>query len=151
MKNSDESIEVLAESLWQLWRLWSERSQTPERLSAEQYWVLRTLEQEVEISVSGLAQRRGVSPSAISMATRRMEAQGWVARRRPSENQRQVLVRITERGRELWIKVSWERQRVLRTLLRTLSAEEQQTLMRIARKMRGVLQTDDSQPVPEVP
>jgi DNA-binding MarR family transcriptional regulator len=149
--NSDESIEVLAETLWQLWRLWSERSNTPEKLSPEQYWVLRTLEREVEMSVSGLAQLRGVTPSAISIATRRMESAGWVARRRPAENQRQVLVQLTERGRELWLRVSTERQRVLRMLLRTLSPDEQETLLRIAHKMRGLLQPDDGDPMPTVP
>jgi DNA-binding MarR family transcriptional regulator len=149
--NSDESIEALAETLWQLWRLWSERSNTPEKLSPEQYWVLRTLEREVEMSVSGLAQLRGVTPSAISIATRRMESAGWVARRRPAENQRQVLVQLTERGRELWLRVSTERQRVLRMLLRTLSPDEQETLLRIAHKMRGLLQPDDGDPMPTVP
>ncbi|PSR20836.1 MAG: hypothetical protein C7B45_13180 [Sulfobacillus acidophilus] len=149
--NSDESVEVLAENLWHLWRLWSERSNMPEKLSPEQYWILRTLERETEMSISGLAKLRGVTPSAISIAARRMESAGWVTRRRPNQNQRQVLVQLTERGHALWLLVSMERQRVLRTLLRTLSPDEQQTLLRITHKMRGLLQPPDSNAASKVP
>lgn len=144
MENSEELVEALAESLWQLWRLWNERSNSPERLSAEQYWVLRTLERESGMTVSGLAALRGVTRAAMTIATQRMQASGWVERLRSADDQRQVIVRLTESGRSLWLKVSRERQRVLRSLLRTLSADEQDTLARVARKMRELF--DEQRP-----
>jgi DNA-binding MarR family transcriptional regulator len=139
MDNSADLVEALAENLWQVWRLWSERSNTPEKLSAEQYWVLRILERESSMTVSGLAARRGVTRAAMSIATQRMESAGWVERVHSTEDQRQVLVGLTQKGRQLWLAVSRERQRVLRALLRSISPEEQETLHRIAAKMRGML------------
>lgn len=147
MDKSEELVEALAENLWQLWRLWSERSNTPEKLSAEQYWVLRALERNTELSVTGLARLRGVTPAAMSIATQRMEAMGWVDRVHPPDDQRQVMVRLTDDGRDLWLRVSRERQRVLRALLRTISPEEQEALYRIALKMRGLF---DPARAPEV-
>ena len=137
--NSDDFVETLAEDLWQMWRIWSERSNTQDRITAEQYWILRILEREASMTVSGLAKRRGVTPAAMTAATRRLEALGWVSRVRPPENQRKVLVALSDAGREVWMRVSTQRRRVLAHLLRAMTAEEQETLHRIANKMRTLL------------
>lgn len=135
----DDSIEVLADSLWQLWRVWSERSNTPEKLSAEQYWVLRALEREAPLTVSELARRRGITTAAMTIATQRLQSAGWVRRTR---DRRRVLIDLTGAGHGLWLRVSTERQQVLRALLRHISPEEQAVLSKVAMKMRGFLTQD---------
>lgn len=135
----EDLVDNLAEDLWQMWRIWSERSNTEDRVTAEQYWILRMLEREPSMTVSGLAKRRGVTPAAMTAATRRLEAMGWVLRARPPENQRTVLVALSDRGREVWLRVSTERRRVMAHLLRAMTPDEQETLYRIAQKMRSLL------------
>lgn len=146
--NPDDLVETLADDLWQMWRMWSERSYTGERITAEQYWILRMLERERSMTVSGLAKRRGVTPAAKTAATRRLEAMGWVSRVRPPENLRKVLVTLSDAGREVWLRVSTERRRVLAHLLRAMTPDEQDTLYRIARKMRTPLMPVDGLPAP---
>ncbi len=138
-ENPNDLVENLAEDLWQMWRIWSERSHTADRITAEQYWILRMLEREPSMTVSGLAKRRGVTPAAMTAATRRLEAMGWVHRVRPPENQRKVLVALSDMGREVWLRVSTERRRVMAHLLRAMTPDEQETLYRIAQKMRSLL------------
>ena len=151
-KTPDDGIDALADTLWQLWRLWSERSTTPKKFSAEQFWVLRPLERESALTVSALAERRGVTRPAMTIATQRMETAGWVARVRAPENHRHVVVTLTDSGRELWLRVSRERRRVLRELIRRITPEEQTILFRIAMKMRGLLDSElDSPPKEEMP
>jgi len=124
--------------LWHLWRTWSERSHRAIRLTAEQYWILRTIGRDIEKSVSELAVLRGVTPSAMTIATRRMEESGWITRTRPAHNQRLVVIRLSEDGHQQWIKLRAERRLVLQEMMRTLSDEEQAILNHLLRRMQNL-------------
>lgn len=136
------SLDDLTDQLWSLWRLWTEQAHAPGGLSPEQYWILRTLTRSPGLSVSQLASLRGVTPAAITAATRRMEAQGWLRRERPEDNQRVVRLSSTPAGTALLNRVREERRAWLVRLLAALSPEEQRAAARLAAKVLHHLGTE---------
>ena len=83
-----------------VWREW--RSASPVRRRAvtqEQYWVLKTLDEEGALRVKDLAARLGCTPGSASVAVKRMERDGLVERERSRKDERVVSVSLTRRGR----------------------------------------------------
>ncbi len=66
-----------------------------------QYLVLNLLWSEDGQTVGGLAQQLDLEPSTLTPLLKRLEAAGHVTRVRNPENERQVLVHVTETGRAL--------------------------------------------------
>ncbi len=66
-----------------------------------QYLVLSTLWEGEEQTVGAIAERLNLEPSTVTPAVKRLEAAGFVARRRSTTDERQVLVEATPKGRAL--------------------------------------------------
>ena len=66
-----------------------------------QYLVLATLYETGEQTVSGIGERLSLDPSTITPVLKRLEQGGFIIRRRNPDNERQVCVSITEKGRTL--------------------------------------------------
>lgn len=66
-----------------------------------QYLVLSTLWERDGLTISAIADRLALEPSTITPAVKRLEAAGFVARRRSTEDERQVQVHLTAKGSEL--------------------------------------------------
>lgn len=133
--DNDMRLEEISEGFWQVWRKWSETARQSVALSPEQYWILRTLARNGAHTVSALASMRGVTPSAMTIATRRMEDSGWITRTRPATNQRQVMIALSEDGHLLWKKMQTVRRTALQEMLQGLTKEEQDTLRYLLKKM----------------
>ncbi len=69
-----------------------------------QYLVLSTLWERDGLTISAIADRLALEPSTITPAVKRLEAAGFVARRRSADDERQVQVHLTARGSELHAK-----------------------------------------------
>ena len=69
-----------------------------------QYLVLSTLWERDGLTISAIADRLALEPSTITPAVKRLEAAGFVARRRSAEDERQVQVHLTAKGTELHAK-----------------------------------------------
>ncbi|KZE13452.1 MULTISPECIES: MarR family winged helix-turn-helix transcriptional regulator [Sphingomonas] len=68
-----------------------------------QFLVLLTLsDSEDGLTIGAIAERLSLEPSTITPLAKRMEAAGLVDRLRNPEDERQVLVRLTEAGRARW-------------------------------------------------
>ncbi|MCJ2088029.1 MarR family transcriptional regulator [Methylobacterium sp. E-005] len=81
-------------------------------LTYPQYLVMLALWQDGAMTVSGLAARLRLGPSAITPLVDRLEAAGFVARARTSD-QRVVLVALTDAGRRLEEEASKAQQDVV--------------------------------------
>lgn len=71
-----------------------------------QYLVLSTLWERDGLTISAVADRLALEPSTITPAVKRLEAAGFVARRRSTEDERQVRVHLTGKGRDLHARTS---------------------------------------------
>ncbi len=75
-------------------------------LTYPQYLVLMVLWENDGVSVSGLKDRLFLDYGTLTPLVKRLEAQGLLSRRRSPEDERQVLVHLTEQGRALREKAS---------------------------------------------
>jgi DNA-binding MarR family transcriptional regulator len=79
------------------------RGRSPHRagdLSATEIRALFQLEREAEVSAGSLAKHADVSPASMTAMLDHLDADGMVARRRSETDRRQVIVSLTDKGRE---------------------------------------------------
>ena len=70
-------------------------------LTYPQYLVLSTLWEEDRLAVSAIADRLALESSTITPLVKRLEAAGFLTRERNPEDERQVIVGLTAKGRSL--------------------------------------------------
>ncbi|MBK5567016.1 MarR family transcriptional regulator [Ensifer sp. 2YAB10] len=70
-------------------------------LTYPQYLVLLALWQQDEMTVKRIGEEIGLDSGTLSPLLKRLEAAGFVARQRDPSDERQVIVRLTEKGRDL--------------------------------------------------
>lgn len=68
-------------------------------LTYPQYLVLNVLWENDDQTITGIAQRLDLEPSTITPLVKRLELAGQVVRQRNPADERQVRVRLTDRGR----------------------------------------------------
>jgi len=73
----------------------------PLGLTYPQYLVFLVLWEGGEPSVSQIGDRLYLDSATLTPLLKRMEASGWIERRRSSVDERQVLIRLTDAGRRL--------------------------------------------------
>lgn len=66
-----------------------------------QYLVLSTLWERDGLTIGAIADRLALEPSTITPAVKRLEAGGFVSRKRNASDERQVEVHLTGKGRDL--------------------------------------------------
>lgn len=70
-------------------------------LTYPQYLVMLVLWEQDDVSVSALGERLFLDSGTLTPLLKRMEAAGWLARARSSQDERRVQVELTEAGRQL--------------------------------------------------
>lgn len=70
-------------------------------LTYPQYLVLNVLWREDSQTVGGIAEKLALEPSTLTPLLKRLEVAGFLGRVRNPDNERQVVVALTERGRQL--------------------------------------------------
>ncbi|RUV32744.1 MAG: MarR family transcriptional regulator [Mesorhizobium sp.] len=70
-------------------------------LTYPQYLVLNVLWREDKLTVGGIAERLALESSTLTPLLKRLEATGLLRRTRNLANERQVVVALTDKGREL--------------------------------------------------
>lgn len=70
-------------------------------LTYPQYLVLSTLWEQDALTVSGIANRLSLESSMITPLLKRLEAANFVIRTRNPDDERQVVVTLTDKGRSL--------------------------------------------------
>ena len=75
-------------------------------LTYPQYLVLSTLWEKDGLAVSAIADRLALEPSTITPLVKRLESAGFLTRERNPRDERQVIVRLTEKSRPLHDKTA---------------------------------------------
>ncbi len=73
----------------------------PLGLTYTQYLVLLVLWEEAPLSVSGICGRLRLDSGTVSPLLRKLEANGWITRTRAAEDERVVMIGLTDAGRAL--------------------------------------------------
>lgn len=69
-----------------------------------QYLVLTALSESDGLTIGAIADRLALEPSTITPLVKRLEQAGFVGRRRNADDERQVNVTLTEKGRGLYAR-----------------------------------------------
>ncbi len=129
----------LVEDLLALWRLLRINTHPVRRgeITPEQYWLLKLLNKQGELSIGELAEALGVTGSSVTTACKRLEKSGMLKRTRQADGQdeRVVLVTLTTQGSEQIEAWQQERRTELAKMLTPLSAEEQAELQRLIERI----------------
>lgn len=83
-------------------------------LTYPQFLVLQALQEKEDRTVGRVAARLVLEPSTVTPIIKRLEAGGLVSRTRNKEDEREVRVRLTERGRRLWAETGCLGETMLR-------------------------------------
>ena len=83
-------------------------------LTYTQYLVISTLWEEDRLPISSIADRLSLESSTITPLVKRLEAAGTVTRERNPKDERQVIVSLTAKGRDLEKKTACLTQSLLK-------------------------------------
>lgn len=127
----------LVEDLIGFWRM-LRRVTNPVRrgeITPQQYWLLRQLWREGPLSITEIARALGILQGSATSACQRLEKAGLVKRERQTDDERVVLVELTDRGIEQY--ESWRRRRreVVARLLSVLDEKEQDELQNLIERV----------------
>jgi DNA-binding MarR family transcriptional regulator len=133
------AVDRLVEDLLALWRLLRINTHPVRRgeITPEQYWLLKLLNKQGELSIGELAEALGVTGSSVTTACKRLEKAGLLNRTRQADGQdeRVVLVTLTTQGREQIEGWQQERRNELSKMLAPLSPAEQAELQRLIERI----------------
>lgn len=113
----------------------------PLGLTYPQYVVMMLLWERDEVSLNDVARRARLDPAAVTPLLKRLETRGLVARRRSSEDERRLVVTVTDAGRALQQQAGGVAEQML--CLVGLNAEQEKTLRALADQIVAAL---DGQP-----
>jgi DNA-binding MarR family transcriptional regulator len=110
-------------------------------VTGPQLWALRTVEEARGLTVGGLAARMYLHISTVSGILDRLEKNGWLERRRASEDRRVTRLVVTRKGRALLARAPEPPRSVVLRGLRELDdralGEMSRSMERLARIMGG--------------
>ncbi|MGF9973479.1 MarR family winged helix-turn-helix transcriptional regulator [Bacillus velezensis] len=90
-----------------------------------------------EISQSDLQKKVNIDGAAVTRHLKQLEAKEMVTRRRKPEDNRIILVRLTEQGRERIEASKKEKERFIKEMLAGVSAEERSMLKNVLSQMQN--------------
>lgn len=104
-------------------------------MTPQQYWLLRQLRRAGPLSTGELAQALGITNGSATVACQRLEKAGLVTRERQSEDERVVLVALTEEGRAQFDELRQRKRAALAEILNVLEPNEQETLQSMIERL----------------
>jgi len=113
------------------------------RITEGQFGVLDALYFRGPLSQRDLAQKHLMSPGNMTMVVDHLENRGLVSRERQADDRRFVKVHLTEEGTRLFESILPHHIREIQNVMSALSAQEQEELGRLCRKL-GTSQHKDS-------
>ena len=97
--------------------------------------ILAMLSMMGETPQNELAEKMGIRPQSLTVAMTKMEERGDIVRRRNPSDRRQILVSLTEQGRENSSVIAGSRLETAKELLKVLNDEEKETLFALLMKV----------------
>lgn len=99
-----------------------------DQVTLPQFRVLVVLCAEGPLRSGVLAERLGIHQSTFTRTADRLVAQGWIRRVPNAESRREVLVDLTDAGRDLVVDVMEARRTELQRILADTSPQERETI-----------------------
>jgi DNA-binding MarR family transcriptional regulator len=112
--------------------------QAPFDLTPGQVYLLHLIEKEERCTVSQLAEKMEVKPSAITVMLDRLENRRYIERFRDQQDRRVVLVQLTDTGSDVLKKIWNLRKRVVGYCLRQLEEKELATFLQAFEKLARI-------------
>ncbi len=114
----------------------------PYQLTVAQYKVLQHLfwHHPNGLGIKELSEHLGLAKSTISGIVDRVERDGWVKRSQHPKDARRIIVSITQKGVDVFDKIPEDRKEFWHTTVGKLSYEEQETLLKLLRKLKKVME-----------
>lgn len=113
-------------------------------ISREEFYMMGVIEeyfkQEEEaegIKVSAIAKALDVSSPAVSRMLRGMEQKGYIMKRISSQNRRNTLVRLTEKGTQAYTCSRSELDRLLSKVMDYMGQRDMEEFLRLWNKLAG--------------
>lgn len=100
-------------------------------ISQSRFELLSVIYKEDEISQSDLQKKVIIDRAAVTRHVKQLEENGMVIRRRKSGDDRIILVRLTNYGREQIESAQKEKERFVNELLTNVSEEERNVLKKV--------------------
>lgn len=110
-------------------------------LTPGQVFMLHFIQQENHCSVSKLAEKMEVAPSAITVMLDRLENHGFVSRTRDQADRRVVVVELTDAGRETLKKVKEKRKQIMQDCLTQIDLKELTAIAQSLEKIASIAET----------
>lgn len=104
-------------------------------LSMQELRVVEFLGDEGAKMMRELAELLLLAVNSVTTIVDNLEKKGMVRRQRPEEDRRVVLVELTERGKKTFEVAAQERKQFYRSMLGSLTEEEQEILLVLFRKV----------------
>lgn len=107
-------------------------------LTRPQCYLLSLISNEEPCKITSLAQKLGVRPSTISTMINRLVDEGYVSREYGHNDRRNVLVSITERGKEVLKRDVENYGKVLQQFIGSLESSELETFTQTFEKISSI-------------
>lgn len=114
-------------------------------LTPGQAFMLNFIKKNGQLTVSSLADKMEVAPSAITVMLDRLEKRKFVLRVRDQRDRRVVLVLLTEEGHRALGRVINLRKRAIQQCLEKISLDELAIFVKTLEKLSDISQTVDIQ------
>ncbi len=101
--------------------------------------ILQMIQKEAEVTVRDIAGLLNISPNTASEHVKKLERHGWVMKERASDDQRKVMLHLTEEGGLQVLKKNSELDDdKLQHALNQLTEQEQQAILQAFRRLSEV-------------
>jgi DNA-binding MarR family transcriptional regulator len=118
----------------------------PLGLTPGQVFTLLSIKKEGQCTITRLAEKLDVKPSAMTVMLDRLENHGFVIRERDRNDRRVVMVRLTKSGEKALQNVQQLRRRAIRQCLSQLDSEELVTFLQTLEKIAALSSSLDVKP-----
>ena len=104
-------------------------------LTEQQWRVIRALDEYEELESKQLADLCCILSPSLTGIISRLEQQGYIPRRRSPEDQRRVLISLTEEAKEMFARISPTLQETYQEITRQFSPESMEELDKLLNKL----------------
>ncbi len=117
-------------------------------ITGSQFFVLKTIQGPGRLTVSEVAEKLGVSLSAITALVNRLVKAGLVSRSRDEQDRRLVWLEATARGKEILANCIEARRKVSNKYFGQLTVEDMEKLVEIYEKVLTAMRAEEKKKKP---
>lgn len=114
-----------------------------EGITSAQFLVMRLVARHDSMTVSQIAEILGVTLSAVTLLSDRLETGGWLSRDRHPQDRRLVVLTLTDAGRQKLADLESKRIRMLHRYMSQMTESERDQMLALMEKLSFLLEQTD--------